>query len=71
MKTYELKDLVKENVKFLYYQKKELWYETDQTHFVFSVPIEDCGDGRFLAQDKGIIFMRYLRKYLEDLKKGI
>lgn len=46
-----IKDLVKDGkkVSFLFYQKGELWYETE-CGFKFSVPIEDTGDGRFLAE---------------------
>ena len=86
-----IKDLIKDNtVKFLFYQKKELWYEVyskvkvyfdtetsndfrtsyEPTGFRFSVPIEDCGDGRFLVEDKALIFMRYIRKALEEQKQA-
>jgi hypothetical protein len=79
-----IKDLVKDTkVRFLYYQKGELWYEvikeaetyspTTYTEydrlFVFPVPIDDTGDGRFLAEDKALIFMRYIRKYLQEQEK--
>ena len=37
------------------------------TKFLFPVPIDDTGDASFLAEDKGILFMRYIRKYLESL----
>jgi hypothetical protein len=34
--------------------------------FQFPVPISDCGDGQFNAEDKAIYFMRYIRKYKEE-----
>ena len=64
-----LKDLVSngKTVKFVMYRKGELHYvSSDITdNFHFTVPIEDCGDGMFLAEDKAILFMRYIRKQLE------
>ncbi len=36
--------------------------------FTFPVPIEDTGDGQFNAEDKAILFMRYIRKELENRK---
>lgn len=72
-------------VRFLFYRKGELWYEVvkwvhvSSEHpfiesyyepiFQFPVPISDCGDGQFNAEDKAIIFMRYIRQYLEVLEK--
>ena len=58
-----LKSMVKDKkVKFLYYRDKELWYTTECS-FKFPVPIEDCETGIFKAEDKAILFMRYIRKY--------
>ena len=36
--------------------------------FTFPVPIDDTGDGEFNAEDRAILFMRYIRKYLENIK---
>ncbi len=51
-------------VTFLHYAHKELWYTTE-CGFEFPVPIEDCGDATFLAEDKAMLFMRYIRKHIE------
>lgn len=67
---YTLKELVKEKVVFEYYRKGELHYVTQHTGFKFIVPISDCGDGEFLAEDKGTLFMRYIRKQLEANEDG-
>lgn len=68
----ELKDLVGKDkkVEFLYYRKGELWYKTVEEDFRFPVPISDTGDGTFLVEDKAILYMRYIRKQLEDLEKA-
>jgi hypothetical protein len=54
-------------VRFTHYKLGELWYETE-SGFSFPVPITDCGDGTFLAQDKAMLFMRYIRKHVEHLE---
>jgi len=61
----KLKDLIKGKVTFQFYRKGELYYETE-SGFVFRVPISDCGDACFNREDKGIMFMRYIRKELES-----
>lgn len=66
----ELKDLVKDSmVHFKFYRQGELHYETDGG-FQFVVPTADTGDGVFLAEDKAILFMRYIRKQLEANEAG-
>ena len=59
-----LKDHVSGPVTFSHYFDGNLWYETE-TKFSFPVPISDAGTATFLAKDKGILFMRYIRKHLE------
>lgn len=65
----DIKSMVKDGkkVKFLFYRHKELWYETE-CGFKFPVPIEDVGDATFLAEDKALIMMRYIRKQLDAIK---
>jgi hypothetical protein len=53
---------------FLHYRKGELWYTTEDG-FQFPVPIDDTGDGTFLAQDRAMLFMRYIRKQLDAIKE--
>jgi hypothetical protein len=53
---------------FQFYRKGELWYATEDG-FQFPVPIADTGDGTFLAQDRAMMFMRYIRKQLEAIKE--
>lgn len=70
--TKSIKDIISEGngkVHFKCYSKGELWYVTDGG-FEFPVPIKDTGDGIFLAQDKAILFMRYIRQYLNYLDQA-
>ena len=64
-----IKEMVKDGkkVRFSFYRDKELFYKTDDG-FVFPVPIDDIGSATFMAEDKAILFMRYIRKYLEKLE---
>lgn len=68
---YKIKEMVSDNkkVKFKYYKNYELWYVTE-TGFEFPVSIDDCGDASFLAEDKAILFMRYIRKHIDMLVKA-
>ena len=69
---FTLKELVAngKRVHFEMYRKGELHYKTEDG-FQFTVPIEDCGDGAFLVEDKAMLFMRYIRKQLEANKDGL
>jgi hypothetical protein len=57
------------SVRFTHYKLGELWYETE-CGFAFPVPISDTGDGTFLAADKAMLFMRYIRKHREMLEQA-
>ena len=63
-----LKEMVSDNkqVYFVKYFDGNLWYATEDG-FQFPVPIKDIGIATFLAQDKALLFMRYIRKHLELL----
>lgn len=71
MSTYNIKELVSngKKVHFIAYRQKELWYSTD-CGFEFPVPIDDTGDGIFLAEDRAMLFMRYIRKHLANIELG-
>lgn len=66
----DIKEAVMNNrkVTFSYYRDGALWYIT---HFgdLFSVPIDDIGNATFLAEDKALLFMRYMRKYNEQISE--
>ncbi len=68
MKT--LKELIQGKVNFEFYRGGNLYYSTSvDPKFIFPVPISDIGDAAFLKEDKAMLFMRYIRKYLEELEK--
>ena len=50
-------------VKFVLYKDGDLIYKTE-CGFEFPVPVTDIGNATFLAEDKAILFMRYIRKHL-------
>lgn len=61
-----LKNMVNNNkqVTFIRYFDGDLWYKTE-CGFEFPVPVLDVGTATFLAQDKAILFMRYIKKHLK------
>ena len=64
---HNIKELIKGEVTFQYYRDGNLHYSTENG-FVFPVPISDIGNATFLAKDKAMLFMRYIRKFLEVCK---
>ena len=64
-----IKDMVKDNrkVRFSFYRDRQLFYRTE-SGFKFPVPIDDIGNATFLAEDKAILFMRYIRKHLKTIE---
>lgn len=72
-----LKDMVGkgQKVKISCYTSGNLWYMAENG-FEFPVPVHDrkeVGNATFLAEDKAIYFMRYIRKhiqYLDDARKS-
>ncbi len=60
-----IKEMVENKVvKFQYFREGELWYATEDG-FKFPVPITDVGTGVFNAEDRAILFMRWIRKQRE------
>jgi hypothetical protein len=56
-------------VQFTHYKNGDLWYVTE-TGFAFPVPIADIGDATFLATDKAVLFMRYIKKHMAMLEQA-
>lgn len=85
MRIPDIKQLVTGNreAAFVRYSDGQLWYAITyaapdstpaQPHvvtFEFPVPIDDTGTGVFLAKDKALIFMRWIRKHLSYLQAAI
>jgi hypothetical protein len=70
-KMTHIKEMVAGNrqVRFTRYRDGELWYITDDG-FEFPVPVADIGNATFLAQDKALLFMRYIRKHLQSIAEA-
>lgn len=65
-----IKEAVRQEVCFDHYQGGNLWYVADNgdlTGQPFPVPIADIGGAVFKYRDKGILFMRYMRKWNDSI----
>ena len=63
---FVLKEMVKGKVTFDYYREGNLYYKTENG-VLFPVPIDDVGTATFNHQEKGILLMRWMRKFLETV----
>ncbi len=66
---YNIKEMIKDNKKvhFKFYRAGNLYYQTE-CGFLFPVPIVDIGDATFNTEEKAILLMRYIRKYLMEIE---
>ena len=65
----DLKTLVKNNkVRFDFYRAGVMYYTvtSEEKTYRFPVPLDDIGDATLLAEDKAILFMRYIRKAINS-----
>ena len=58
-----LKDHVAGNAEFQYYRAGNLMYKTS-TGLEFPIPVDDTNDATFPRTEKGIFFMRWIRKQM-------
>ena len=70
MNTELLKNRIKGQVNFSYFRDGSLWYECEDG-YLFPVPIKDTTNSQgasptFNATEKGILFMRWIRKSMKD-----
>jgi hypothetical protein len=65
-----IKNMVSDNkrVKFVYFREGEFIYSTE-CGFEFPVPLADIGKATLLAEDKALLFLRYIRKHVETINK--
>ncbi len=61
--------VVGKKVTFTRYQNGELWYVTE-CGFEFPVPISDTGSAAFLATDKAMLFMRWIKLHASMLERA-
>jgi hypothetical protein len=66
-----LKEMINNNqkVRFAFYRDGNLWYETE-CGFRFPVPIAEAGTATFAAEDRAILFMRYIRKQAATVEEA-
>lgn len=67
----DIKNIIKNNkVKFLRYRKGVVYYSVHvvdkSADYMFPVPLSDVGDATLEAEDKAMMFMRYIRKAIDD-----
>ena len=67
----DIKEIVKDNAVFFAKYRQGLVYYTvrvpsEGVDYIFPVPLSDIGDATLLATDKAMVFMRYIRKALEE-----
>jgi hypothetical protein len=67
----DIKEIVKDNtVRFAKYRKGTAYYAvsvpSEGADYVFPVPLTDVGDATLLATDKAMLFMRYIRKAIDE-----
>ena len=72
LKTRTMREMVENNqkVRLRFYRDGQLWYGTE-CGFEFPVPLVEAGTATFLAEDRAILFMRYIRKHMEFLRKSM
>lgn len=64
---HTIKDHIEGSASFVYFRDGALWYRTAVTGLLFPVPVEDVASAQVLATERGIFFMRWIRKYLSSL----
>jgi len=64
-------EMVKDNarVHFRFYRDGALWYATD-SGFEFPVPVMDAGGATLLAEDKALLYMRWIRKHKATIQQA-
>jgi hypothetical protein len=65
-----IKEHVSGTVKFVKYLGGNLYYRTE-SGLEFAVPISDTGNATFPAEEKGMMFMRWIRKHLELIQNPV
>lgn len=65
----EIKDVVRmvsdnKKVRFVRYREGEFIYRTE-CGFEFPVPLSDLGTATLLAEDKALLFLRYIQKHVK------
>lgn len=67
----KLKEILKENCHFKHFTNGGLYYETDESKFVFEIPISELGNSYVLANEKASIFMKWISRTFKNIEKDI
>jgi len=59
-----------QKVYFSFYREGILYYKTENG-LLFEVPISDTGNGCFNAEDRAMLFIRWIRKQLKANEEGL
>lgn len=67
----DIKEIVRDNVvRFERYRQGYAYYSVEVppqgARYVFPVPLDDVGDATLGAVEKAIVFLRYIRRALDD-----
>ena len=64
-----VKQMVENNkqVRFVRFERGELWYSTE-CGFEFPIPAEDLQGATFNAQDKALLFMRWIKRHINHIE---
>lgn len=57
-------------VRFTRFQSGQLWYATE-CGFEFPVALEDVGETPYPAQDKAMLFLRFIRKHVQMIQASL
>lgn len=73
-KTVDIKEHVNDNqrVRFVMFRDDQFWYETEKG-FMFPISLDEIRNSKvsMLANDKALLFMRWIRKYKESFQESV
>ena len=69
MRTVKEMIINNQKVRFCFYRDGSLWYDTE-CGFRFPVLVAEAGTATFAAEDRAILFMRYIRKQMEHVEEA-
>lgn len=55
------------SVTFSHFSDNQLWYKTE-CGFEFPISEEDSKGATFMAQDRAMLFMRFIRKHFDEIE---
>lgn len=65
-----IKDMVRDNQRLYSFVTLTAALLQTTCGFEFPVPLDDVGNATLLAQDKALLFMRYIRKHIDTIAQA-